>query len=47
MDEFIKRKCGNCRFFPCMRLNCKKDNICNQHEFEHQKIIKEAEKGHE
>lgn len=45
MSIDIPRTCNNCRFFPCLRLNC--GEICNAHEFEHEKIIKDIEKRKE
>lgn len=39
----IERKCINCTSFPCMKEECKKNNVCKQHKFEHEKIIEELE----
>lgn len=37
----VDRKCINCTSFPCMREECKKDNVCSKHKFEHEKMIEE------
>ena len=37
----IERKCINCTSFPCMKEECAKNNVCNQHKFESEKMIEE------
>ena len=39
----IDRKCDNCTYYPCLRIDCSHENVCNQHEFEHEKIIREVD----
>lgn len=37
----IERKCINCCYYPCLRINCGK--VCDNHKFGHEKMIEEFE----
>lgn len=37
----LERECKNCTYYPCFRLTCGK--VCDNHKFEHEKIIEELE----
>ena len=38
--DLIERDCNNCTYYPCLRINC--GEVCNQHKFEHENIIKKS-----
>lgn len=40
--DIVPRTCKNCTFYPCFRIDC--GTKCDNHKFEHEKIIKETEK---
>ena len=40
--DITTRTCKNCTFYPCFRVDCGKK--CDDHMFEHEKIINEIEK---
>ena len=43
--DIIERTCNNCIFFPCLKINCGKK--CDNHLFEHDKLINGIEKNRE
>ena len=40
--DLIQRSCNNCDHFPCLKTTC--GEVCEQHIFEHEKIIAAIEK---
>lgn len=40
--DITERTCNNCRYYPCLRINC--GEKCENHMFEHEKMIQEIDK---
>lgn len=47
MSSMVDRKCINCTSFPCMKEECAKDNVCSNHMFRSEQIIKEITNKYE
>ena len=40
----VERKCNNCYYYPCTRVDCKQDSVCDLHTFGSEKMMKDIDK---